>query len=76
MSNHKGQYYFKQVIVGYDSNWPEDTDLMVVWCEDNAVGRWSYGLHHEGIDGSISVYAFYFEENIDYVSFSLVWGLT
>lgn len=64
---------FKPVIISYD-DWPEETDQMVSWCEINAQGNWSYGLHHVAPDSKV-VYAFYFNNDHDWLGFKLTWGL-
>lgn len=64
---------FKPVIIAYD-DWPDETDQMVTWCENNVNGRWAYGLHHADGGGKI-VYAFYFNNDHDWVGFKLIWGL-
>lgn len=66
--------FWLQVTVSY-SEYPEDLDLMVLWCEENCLGRWAYGLQHSDKDASIE-YAFYFRERVDHTAFNLIWGIT
>lgn len=65
---------YKSVVVGYE-DWPDELEIMLEWCRNNAQGKWAYGLHHGPPDARL-VCAFYFNNNQDYCIFSLTWGLT
>lgn len=64
----------RSVIVGLEPHWPSNIADMIIWCSDNCVDDWAYGLHHGGVGGTI-VYAFYFYDPGDYFTFNLVWGI-
>ena len=67
------QIRYMHVIVSREE-FPEDIDLMIDWCRENCEHNWAYGLQHSGPGGSIE-YAFYFDNKIELVGFSLIWGL-
>jgi hypothetical protein len=48
---------------------------MIDWCENNCIGRYSYGTDRfSDRTTNNSYYAFWFRNTQDHVAFALIWG--